>query len=175
MKKERICILCNHVSFVNVTLDLLSHTRTLYPQTMLNTMSQLEFGALGRLRQQLFNPVLSRQLHELRLSSLRVDGILPSACHGVFVESKWIGSLLLEWRRSSAGSDERRWRPARKEALQRLWEALCELDEAGGRGHGRYKVPDPGIGLVREGEGGMAGLFSRIFELVAGRLFFRGS
>jgi hypothetical protein len=35
-------------------------------------------------------------------------------------------------------------------------------------------VPDAGIGLVREKEGGMAGRYSR-YELIAGRFFFRGS
>lgn len=131
MKRERIWanVLCNHVSFVDVTLDPLSHTSTLDSQTMLNTLSQLVLCALVRLGQQLLNAMLSRQLHELHLPSLRIDRVLPSSGDGVLVESEGIGSLLLEWRRSGAGSNERCRRPAGKEALQRLWQALCELDE----------------------------------------------
>lgn len=122
-------VLCNHVSFVDVTLDLLSHTGTLYSQAVLNTLSQLVLCALVRLRQQLLNSMLSCQLHELHLSPLRIDWVLPSSSDGVLVESERARSLLLEWRRMSAGSNERCWRPAGKEALQRLRQALCELDE----------------------------------------------
>jgi hypothetical protein len=127
--EERKNVLCNHMSFVDVTLDLLSHTGTLYSQTVLNTLSQLVLCALVRLRQQLLNAVLSCQLHELHLPPLRIDRVLPSSSDGVLVESERVRSLLLEWRRRSAGSNERCRRPASKEALQRLRQALCELDE----------------------------------------------
>lgn len=150
--KDMHDVLCNHVSLVDVALDLLAHTRALDSQTVLDTLGQLVLGALGGVRQQLLNAVLPRQLHQLRLSPLRIDRILPSPRHGMLVESKRVRPLFLEGRRRRAGSDERRGRPARKEALQRLREALCELDEVRRRGHGRYRVLYAGIGLGFEGE-----------------------
>lgn len=121
-------VLCNHVSLVDVALDLLSHTSTLYSQTVLDTLSELVLGALVRLRQQLLNAMLPRQLHELHLPPLGIDRVLPSSGDGVLVESEGVRPLLLERRRRRAGSDERCGRPAGEEALQRLWQSLCELD-----------------------------------------------
>lgn len=128
-------ILCNHVSFVDVTLDLLSHTSTLHSQTVLNTVRKSVFGSLCRLGQQILNSVLACQLHQLRLSAVRVHRVLPLPCDGVFVESERIRSLfLVAGGRSTNGLDRCR-RPSGKESLERFRQRLGQLDVFCCRGH----------------------------------------
>lgn len=107
------------MSLVHTTLDLLSHTCTLDSQTMLDPLCKLVFGALGRLRQQLLNAVLPRQLHKLRLPTVGVDGILPLASDWVFVEDERVRTLLLVARGCRALGDQGGWWPACEEALKR--------------------------------------------------------
>lgn len=120
----RVDVLGNHVSFVNVTLDPLSNTGTLDSQTVLDTVSKSELGALGCRRQQLLHAILPRQLHQLRLSTLRVHGVVPFARHGVLVVSEWVCSFLLVGRLGLTLGDEGGGRPAGEESLERRRERL---------------------------------------------------
>lgn len=119
-----IDVLGNHVSFVNMTLDPLSNPGTLDSQTVLDTISQSELGALGCGRQQPLDAILPRHLHQLRLPALRVHGVVPFARHGVLVESERVRSLLLGGRLGLALGDEGGGRPAGEESLERRRERL---------------------------------------------------
>lgn len=124
------------MSLVDASLDLLSHTSTLYPQTMFNPLCKLVFGALLRLREQLFDSVLARQLHELSLPPIRIDRVLPFSCDWVLVEDEGVWALLLVACRCGAVGDDGGWGPAGEEALERRREGLCELNKVGWRRHG---------------------------------------
>lgn len=81
---------------MNVTLDLLSHTSALDPQTVLDPVSQAVLGTLASLGQQLLDAVFPRHLDQLSLPALRVYGIVPFSRRGMLVEAEGVRALLLE-------------------------------------------------------------------------------
>ncbi len=99
-------ILGNHVSLVNASLDLLSNTSTLYPETVLNAMRQSKLGPLCRLGQQLLDAVLARKLDQVGLPARRVHGVLPLASLFILVEAKRVRSLGLVYCRGCAGGHD---------------------------------------------------------------------
>ncbi len=130
-----VYVLGNHVSLVNVSLDLLSHARTLDAQAVLDAVRQALRRVLLRGRQQVRDAVVARHLQELCLPPRRVHGVLQTTCHGVFVEFERVRAQLLKGCRRRAGRDQGSGWPAGKEALQGLWQALGELDELRRRSH----------------------------------------
>lgn len=122
-------VLGNHVSFVDVTLDLLSHTSTLHPQTVLDPVSKTVLGALASVWQQVLDAVLAGHLDQLGLAALRVDGVLPLARHGVLVEAEGVRPGLLGGRLGAPLGDDGGGGVSGEEALQRRWQRLCQLDE----------------------------------------------
>lgn len=123
---------------MNVSLDLLSHTGTLDPQSVLDAMSEAILGALVGLGQQLLDAVLARQLDQLGLAALGEHGALPLAGGRVLVEAEWVRALLLVRSRGGSLGDDGDGGPAGEEALQGGRQRLGQLDEVGGRcrGHG---------------------------------------
>lgn len=122
-------VLCNHMSFVDMTLDLLSHASTLDSQTMLNTVSQLVLSALTCFWQQILDAVLTGHLDQLSLATLRVDRVLPFTCHWVFVEAERVRSLLLVSGLWGVFGEDGGGRIAGEEALQWCGQRLCKPDE----------------------------------------------
>ena len=114
---------------MDVTLDLLSHTSTLDSQAMLDPMSQLVFGSLSCVGQQILNTVLTSHLDQLSLAALGVYGILPFPCHGVLVEAERVRSLLLVSSLGCVFGKDGGGGISGKEALQRSGQRLCEADE----------------------------------------------
>lgn len=104
-------------SLVNLSLDLLSHTRTLDPQTKLDTLGDASLGTLDRGWQKLLDAILACELDELGLSTQRVDRVMPLAGIGVLVGGERIRRELLEASLGSAGGSNRGGWPASEEAL----------------------------------------------------------
>ena len=110
------------MTFVGVTLDSLSGTGTLDPETKLHPLGQLRLRALCALGEKFLNAILSRHLHKFGLPPQRVDRVMPLARHGVLPESERIGTRKLVRRLRGLGAFRSRgenrcgWIPG-KEAL----------------------------------------------------------
>lgn len=106
------------MSLVQATLDLLSHTGTLYAQAVLNAVCQSRLLALGRLRQQLLDAVVVCHLDELSLAALRVRRVLPLARYRMLVGHERVRSLALVGGKGRAAGNNSSRRPTGEEALQ---------------------------------------------------------
>lgn len=125
---------CNHVSLISMTLDLLSHTSTLDPQSVLYTISKPGISSLARFWQQLFHAIHTRHLDQICLPPGRVHGILPLSRRGILIRSERVWSLLLKVRLGGTRGLEGCWRPSCEESEQRRGKLLRQPDVLGGGG-----------------------------------------